>query len=858
MNNETIKTAIDLGLVGADPIGHSDSIGRSEAGVVNKKDFFKFTLEQESDFNLTLDGLTANANVRLLDSNGIDVLKTGDKAGKTRENIDYPLDKGTYYVQVFPIAGAKTDYTLNLSAGTVAPANDDKLPGIAIGSLNQLTDGDEYAGKIGFTEGTQRDKQDFYSFSLDEYSEVSVNLDGLTQNADITILDGDGKSILLQGVNPGDQEESINAVLPKGEYFVKVFPKGTAKTDYNLKLDAEAVDVTTNKLPGLAVGDLVGRTDSFYAVDSIGEGKGQSRNTSDYYTFDVSQDSFMYLYLDNLQANANVKVFEYDQKAQKLGSLIRDSKNSGNGGRQPENLGEFLSEGSYAVEVKPVGTASTDYRLELQLAEGNDGEARELAKDLGELTEKPIVIADEDIGSAVGQHFRDQSDWYKFNLSTEKNVGLTLDGLSANANLRVFNDKFEKIFDGKKKGIAKEVLDDELYDPGTYYVEVYAQGTAKTDYRLSLNAGDIGDPKIQVFNWGDITGTKPSNNDEVGLERSLVRNEEDIYNFSLKQTTDFSVSLDQLAQDANLELYNSKNQLVSSGENTGLTGEIIAQSLEPGDYSLKVLPVGDAETKYRIGVEASPAIKPEAFNVGKLSKYSKNDRIGYAANGGRNTSDEHKFTLDAYSKLNLTLDSLKADASVAIFDSEGKTVAYSVNKGRASEKIKTELPAGDYTARVFPVGSAKTDYLLTMNASATTEPPVGPITPIDPVDPVKPDPITDPNGTMATATSLGTDPTNAIDLTDKLIGATDTSGNQDVADYYKFTLSQVDAVQIVLGGMKANADLALYDSAGDLLIASNKTGTSSEIIKMSLDAGDYYLAVTPFGSAQTNYNLTFF
>jgi hypothetical protein len=58
--------------------------------------------------------------------------------------------------------------------------------------------------------------------------------------------------------------------------------------------------------------------------------------------------------------------------------------------------------------------------------------------------------------------------------------------------------------------------------------------------------------------------------------------------------------------------------------------------------------------------------------------------------------------------------------------------------------------------------------------------------------------------------------------------------------------------------MKANADLALYNSDNQLVFSSSNTGTSSEVMKAMLDAGDYYLAITPVGSAQTSYNLSFF
>ncbi len=79
-------------------------------------DYYKFTLSGRSSFNLSLDGLTGNANVELL-NNSNQVLQSSAKWGKAAESISVSLDSGTYYIRVYPGNNwARSNYTLDVSA----------------------------------------------------------------------------------------------------------------------------------------------------------------------------------------------------------------------------------------------------------------------------------------------------------------------------------------------------------------------------------------------------------------------------------------------------------------------------------------------------------------------------------------------------------------------------------------------------------------------------------------------------------------------------------------------------------------------------------------------------------------------
>jgi len=122
----------------ADP-GNSLSTARNVVGVENgsinltdfvglgdSSDFYRFDIKTKSNFNLRLDGLRADADVKLIqDRNRNGVVDSGEVI-RYSLNIDTIPDvinvsnlaPGTYYVQVYSI-GNSTNYNLNLSATSV-------------------------------------------------------------------------------------------------------------------------------------------------------------------------------------------------------------------------------------------------------------------------------------------------------------------------------------------------------------------------------------------------------------------------------------------------------------------------------------------------------------------------------------------------------------------------------------------------------------------------------------------------------------------------------------------------------------------------------------------------------------------
>ncbi len=105
--NDSISQAYNLGaLSGTQSI--SDSVGPSDVN-----DYIKFTTSAAGTINLTLTGLSANADLQLLDSTGTAIAAT-TSAGSANEHIGRLLAGATYYARVTSVSTA-TNYNLAFS-----------------------------------------------------------------------------------------------------------------------------------------------------------------------------------------------------------------------------------------------------------------------------------------------------------------------------------------------------------------------------------------------------------------------------------------------------------------------------------------------------------------------------------------------------------------------------------------------------------------------------------------------------------------------------------------------------------------------------------------------------------------------
>ena len=88
-------------------------------GSTDSDDYYGLTIGSTSDFNLELNGLSDDANVRLVDSNG-DTIVDSYNYGTTAESINGTIFPGDYYIHVNPAWGYDIDASYNLNVSVDA------------------------------------------------------------------------------------------------------------------------------------------------------------------------------------------------------------------------------------------------------------------------------------------------------------------------------------------------------------------------------------------------------------------------------------------------------------------------------------------------------------------------------------------------------------------------------------------------------------------------------------------------------------------------------------------------------------------------------------------------------------------
>ncbi|HAX77145.1 MAG TPA: hypothetical protein DCY88_15250 [Cyanobacteria bacterium UBA11372] len=227
----TPATAYNVGTLTATPRVLTDSVTSTDI------DYYKFTLSAASNFNLSMTGMSADADVQLFASNGTTQLNYSTRAGSADEAINHTLGAGTYYVKVYPYQGANTAYTLRLSATSPSPTSSPSnlLP-------TETNIGTLIGTRIFSDSVSNTDTADVYRFSLSATRNINLTLAGLGADADVRLIrDVNNNGIVDTGDElnrsqiSGTPAEWISRSLGAGNYFVQVY-QYSGNTNYYLSL----------------------------------------------------------------------------------------------------------------------------------------------------------------------------------------------------------------------------------------------------------------------------------------------------------------------------------------------------------------------------------------------------------------------------------------------------------------------------------------------------------------------------------------------------------------------------------------------------------------------------------------------
>ncbi len=329
-----------------------------------------------------------------------------------------------------------------------------------------------------------------------------------------------------------------------------------------------------------------------------------------------------------------------------------------------------------------------------------------------------------------------------------------------------------------------------------------------------------------ALDLGTITATT-STTDDVGFDDGI-----DFYEFRIASQTNVRLDLTGLSADIDLYLYRGNRRYLAASTNAGSQSERLEGTLSPGTYYAIVYPWGGARSDYDLSISVPRTDTAgnsfgAARNLGSLEGTSSVEEYL----DGADVDDYYRFDLAEDSVATFTLTGLTADVDVGLYDASGTLIDSSINTGNSDERIDAELAAGTYYLRAnLWETSGASDYDLSFDIEF--------ILPEDNV-----------GNTFNTAQDLG-----SVDGTVQF--SEDVGAGNDSADYFRFDVARRADTTITLAGLSQDIDLYLFDGNQNLITYSWNGGSTTEQITRTLEAGTYYINVSPWNGAESSYTLT--
>ena len=192
-----------------------------------------------------------------------------------------------------------------------------------------------------------------------------------------------------------------------------------------------------------------------------------------------------------------------------------------------------------------------------------------------------------------------------------------------------------------------------------------------------------------------------------------------------------------MAQDLDLELYNSSGTRIDRSIRTGTSADTITlTNLAAGTYFVRVIPgVTGARSAYalRFGLTVSTTPPIDSFDVEPNNTRGTADFVRsfgagshsttvYGSTGsGTDTQDWGRFTVSGPTSGTIQLSGMTQDLDIELYNSRGSIIGRSIRTGTSTETITlTNLATGTYYVRVIPgVTGARSAYALRFRLTVT-------------------------------------------------------------------------------------------------------------------------------------------
>jgi hypothetical protein len=460
---ETIETARDLGSLDENGVDVNDFVGNFNGLNIDSRDIYKFELTENSKLDLFLGGLSASAHIILMNSDGSIIEQSLIRRSSTSYYNEYSAEdkrisrnlvSGTYYLEILGNASS-TPYQLKASAislGAIPLDGAGETPETAR-NLGKLTNAEvNISDFVGNFNGLNTDSRDIYKFELTENSKLDLFLGGLSASAHIILMGSNGgvieQSLIRRSSTSyyneySDEDKRISRSLAPGIYYLEVYGNSSS-TSYQLKTSATSLGAIpfdgAGETPETArnLGTL---TEAEVNIsDFVGNFNGLNTDSKDFYKFELTENSKLDLLLSGLSYSAHIFLLDSNKNLIEQSLIPRPSGTSyyNDYSADDKRISRNLAPGIYYLEVYG-NSSSTPYLLRTSATSlgaipfDGAGETQETARDLGTLTGTGVSINDF-IGSFNGLS-QDQLDFYKFDLTENSQVNITLTDLNGDANL---------------------------------------------------------------------------------------------------------------------------------------------------------------------------------------------------------------------------------------------------------------------------------------------------------------------------------------------------------------------------------------------------------------------------------------
>ena len=338
------------------------------------------------------------------------------------------------------------------------------------------------------------DRSNYYRFTLDDDYRIRVELNRLTGNANLYVLDADGRdrrvcSGRCESSRSGTSAERVVGELEAGVYYIRVnAAAGSDDIDYELRYNNDSSIPGRTPESALGLGDLSGAS-----VVRMRQGKvNLVRNQSclweqNFYRFMLHSSSTIRTELRNLTGNADLRILDADGLDRRVCSGRCESSRSGTSAERV--VGE-LEAGVYYIRVNAAaGSDDIDYELRYSDDTSISGRTRTSAFDLGNLSEADAGVRSGRVNAERNDTNLFSEAYYKFRLDGTRTIEFKLWELTGNADLYLLDFDGHRITSSSKTGTSDEEVKQELQQ-GIYYVRVIAQGSRDVTYRLNYRKGE--------------------------------------------------------------------------------------------------------------------------------------------------------------------------------------------------------------------------------------------------------------------------------------------------------------------------------------------------------------------------------